>query len=94
MPGHFLRPHSATRTAHSWSRFAGDLATPRQVVVLHDETLWRTATAHSWSSWLGGVVDSGVLRTPVSELSLEEVRAVDVGDAASPSRVPTFAEAL
>eukprot|EP00966_Prymnesium_polylepis_P071786 1667312-Prymnesium_polylepis.1 len=67
-----------------------------EVIILHDDTLWRTAAPQqsSWSTWLtsGATGRSSVLRRPVGELDLRALREIEVGDASHTERVPTFIE--
>ena len=64
------------------------------VIILHDDSLWRTA-AVSWLSWLLGLNESAALISrPVGELTYEEARAVQVGDSSHAEPTPSFTEAL
>ena len=65
------------------------------VVILHDDTLRRTA-AMSWFSWLVqvGADKRALLRRPVSELRLDEARTIEVGDHSHTEPIPTFVEVL
>lgn len=63
------------------------------VVVLHDDSLWRTAAV----SWISSVFQGDLnhlLRRPVGELELAEVRAVRVGDSSHSEPIPLFSDAL
>ena len=67
------------------------------VVVLHDDTLYRTAGGRGWMRFLWPRWFA-ILRTPASALTWEDVKNVDVGSyfdsAFANERVPLFAEAL
>jgi len=55
------------------------------VVILHDDTLARTAVDSP---------DGALLRTPIGELTLAQVRAVRVGDASHSEPVPLFTDVI
>lgn len=68
------------------------------VVILHDDTISRTA-AVSWLSWLLcmmtiGTEDRSRLRRPVSELNLAEARVIEVGDGTHSEPIPTFTDVM
>ena len=64
------------------------------VIILHDNTLWRTA-AVSWVSWLlSRVLKGSMLTQPVHTLNIEQARTVLVGDRWHSEPVPTLSEAL
>lgn len=69
-----------------------------ECIILHDDTLSRTAVtdsmASSLMSYLPGTADNRLLRSSVSSLSLDEVRSVQVGDSQHAERVPLFTDIL
>lgn len=66
-----------------------------EIVLLHDDTLERTAIP-SWRSWIPYLSSSrrSLLRTPISQLTLPEVLSISVGDGSHCEPVPLFAHVL
>ena len=66
-----------------------------EVIVLHDDTLSRTA-AIGWISWMLGLDAKAneVIRQPVRQLDLTQAQTVKVGDSSHSEPVPTFATVL
>lgn len=67
------------------------------VIILHDETMWRTSAPFPWLSLLFGKNASrfrASLWKPVHDLSIQDVRQLRVGSAAHAEPLPTFTDAL
>ena len=66
------------------------------VIVLHDETLWRTAADHSSWTWLLPIWSAKevMLNAPVETLSLKALQGVTVGDLRHSEPVPLFSQIL